>query len=426
MANNRSTVAALCLSLPVALGITSVTVPQAAAEGVVHLFHRSAADPMRLPRMAMWENCAERLDIEIIENFSPPKQYEVQLPVQLSSSTPPDIYAYWAGGRSQFQAETGKILALDEIWPEIKDNYPVGIQATSTEPDGKVYSIPTTFQPNVFSYNKNLFEDLGLAVPETWDEFLDMAATIKEAGVTPFLLGSKSGWEPLLWFDYFVLRTAGSDFRNGLMSGTESYLDPRVVEAMELWKGLLEAGYFNDRISSLGWQEMATKFINGEGAMELMGSWTVGNFISGGLEPGTDFDVFAFPMIEEGVELAVEGAVEGWAASGAGENTENALEMLKCVSQTGPQELFAQQAQRMAANKDVRIDIYEPASFQATIEKFHDMLDAPFHQNLELATHPGVTEVAKREMPRFLAYPDQYMTVLEQLEERRLDVYGDS
>lgn len=426
MTNFKQSVAATCLSLPLALGALTLTVAPAAAEGVVHLFHRSAAEPMRVPRMAMWNACAEKLDIEIIENFSPPKQYEVQLPVQLSSSTPPDIYAYWAGGRSQFQAATGKIRAMNDVWDEIKDNYPVGVQATSTEPDGNVYTIPTTFQPNVFWYNKRVFAEHGLTPPTTWDEFTAVAAKLKEAGVTPFLLGSKSGWEPLLWFDYMVLRVAGSEFRSGLMAGTESYLDPRVIQAMEMWKELLEAGYFNDRTSSLGWQEMATKFVNGEGAMELMGTWTVGNFITAGLEPGTDFDVFDFPPITEGIELAVEGAVEGWAASGAGENTENALAMLKCVSEREPQELFAVQAQRMAANKDVPVEIYEPASFQPTIKKFQAMLGAPFHQNLELATHPGVTEVAKRELPRFLAYPDQYMKVLELLEGRRNDVFGDS
>ena len=426
MNNLRQTVAGICLSLPLAVSALTLAATPARAEGEVQLFHRSAAEAMRTPRMAMWNYCSEKLDIEIVENFSPPKQYEVQLPVQLSSSTPPDIYAYWAGGRSQFQAATGKIMALNEMWEDIKGNYPDGVQATSTEPDGNVYTIPTTFQPNVFWYNKRVFAEHGLEPPNDWDACLDVAAKLKEAGVTPFLLGSKSGWEPLLWFDYMVLRVAGSEFRNGLMAGTESYLDPRVVEAMELWSGLLEAGYFNDRTSSLGWQEMATRFVSGEGAMELMGTWTVGNFIKAGLEPGTDFDVFDFPTIKDGIELAVEGAVEGWAASGAGENTDNAVAMLKCVAQRAPQELFAAQAQRMAANKDVPIEIYEPASFQPTIARFQKMLGAPFHQNLELATHPGVTEVAKRELPRFLAYPDQYMKVLEMLEDRRNDVFGES
>ncbi|WP_417812640.1 ABC transporter substrate-binding protein [Thalassospira alkalitolerans] len=426
MTNLKQSVASICLGLPLAFGALTLSAAPVAAEGVVNLFHRSAAEPMRKPRMAMWNYCADKLDIEIIENYSPPKQYEVQLPVQLSSSTPPDIYAYWAGGRSQFQAATGKIRAMNDVWDNIKDNFPEGVQATSTEPDGNIYTIPTNFQPNVVWYNKRVFAEHNLSIPQTYDELLDVAATLKEAGVTPFLLGSKSGWEPLLWFDYFVLRVAGSDFRTGLMAGTESYLDPRVIEAMELWQDLLEKEYFNDRTASLGWQEMATRFISGEGAMEIMGTWTVGNFISGGMEPGTDFDVFEFPQIKEGIEMAVEGVVEGWAASGAGENTENAVAMLQCITEREPQELFSRQAQRMAANKDVPVEIYEPASFQPTIEKFHDMLESPFHQNLEMATHPGVTEVAKRELPRFLAYPDQYMTVLEQLENRRKDVFGDN
>lgn len=99
--------------------------------------------------------------------------------------------------------------------------------------------------------------------------------------------------------------------------------------------------------------------------------------------------------------------------------------MLKCITEADAQKKFAIQAQRPSANKDVPVDIYEPASIRPTIQSFYDMLDAPFHQNLELATHPGVTEVAKREFPRFLVFPDQYMDVLERLEQRRLEVFGD-
>ncbi|MHA3979112.1 ABC transporter substrate-binding protein [Halovulum sp. GXIMD14794] len=420
MPKSVNLVAAACLALPMAVGASP-----AAAEGQVNLFHRSAADSAREPRMAMFNYCSEKLDIEVVENFSPPEQYEVQLPVQLSSSNPPDIYAYWAGGRAQFQAETGKIMALGDAWDEVKDNFYPGIQATSTEPDGNVYAMPSTFQPNVFWYNKKVFAEAGVEPPSNWDEFKAVAAKLKEAGVTPILIGSKAGWEPLLWFDYMVLRTAGSDFRTGLMAGTESYTDPKVVRAMELWAELVEAGYFSKRFTSMSWQEMATKFVNDEGAMELMGMWTVGNFIKAGLEPEKDFGVFNFPVIDEGVEQAVEGAVEGWSASGAGANTENAVAMLKCIAETEPQIRFSQQAQRMAANKDVPTEIYEPVSFQPTIDAFKEMVGAPFHQNLELATHPGVTEVAKREFPRFLAYPDQYMNVLEKLEARRLEVYGE-
>lgn len=372
----------------------------------------------------MWNYCGEKLGIEIVESFSPPEQYEIQLPVQLSSSTPPDIYALWPGGRAQFQAKSGIIRSLNDVWPNFKDNFPAGIQATSTEPDGNVYVVPTTFQPSVFWYNKAIFAANGLEPPKTWDEFLTVAKTLKEAGVAPFVLGAKSGWEPLFWFDYMVLRIAGSDFRNGLMAGTESYLDPRVVEAMEKWAELLEAGYFHDGFSSMGWQEMATRVLNGDGAMEIMGPWTAGNFIRAGWVPDTDFGTFNFPNINPDIPDAVEGAVEGWAASGAGENTENALKMLACASEREPQEQFSIQAQRVSTNKDITVDIYEPASIQPTIQSLLDMLDAPFHQNLELATHPGVTEVAKREIPRFLVHPDQYMDILERLEARRLEVYA--
>ncbi len=249
-----------------------------------------------------------------------------------------------------------------------------------------------------------------------------MAAKIKDSGTTPFILGANAGWEPLFWFDYFILRVAGSDFRNGLMNGTESYLDPKVVQAMELWADLLDKGYFLDGFSSMDFQTMNSRFVKEDGAIQLMGAWTTRNLMKAGLTPDEDFGVFNFPTITDGLEPAVEGAVEGWSASGAGANTENALAMLKCVSGAKAQEHFAVMTNNPTANKDIPIEVYSEPT-RNTVSKFYGMLDAPFHQNLELATHPGVTEIAKREFPRFLTYPDQYMAVLERLEDRRLKVF---
>ncbi len=76
------------VTLCLAASLTSVA-PAVHAGGEVSIFHRYANEGARNSRMAMWQECATELDITIVENFVPSKQYEVQLPVQLSSTTPP-------------------------------------------------------------------------------------------------------------------------------------------------------------------------------------------------------------------------------------------------------------------------------------------------------------------------------------------------
>lgn len=391
----------------------------------VKIFHRFADEPARSSRIAMFEHCSEKTGYTFEETAVPSDQYEVQLPVQLSSSNPPDIYALWPGGRSQFQAENGKILALGSHWEEIKDNIWPGIQNTATEPDGNVYGVPYTFLPNMMWYNTDVFEKAGAEVPNNWDELLVTAEKLKASGVTPFVIGARHGYEPLFWFDYFILRTAGSEFRSSLMAGEKSYLDPKVVRAMELWAELLEKGYFNDDFNSMTWREMTAEVATGRGAIQLMGPWTLNTFTDAGLTPDVDFKNFPFPEIDKEAGLAVEGAVSSFATSGGGGNTEGALALLKCTSELEPQIAYAKISQQLAVHPDVTVQTYENQEIHGFIETYYDAMRYPFHQNLELAAHPGVTEIAKREMPRFLTYPDQYMDLLNRLESRRQEIHGD-
>ncbi|UED86452.1 extracellular solute-binding protein [Streptomyces profundus] len=46
--------------------------------------------------------------------------------------------------------------------------------------DGHVYGVPIDIGPMVFLYNRARFDELGLRVPTTWDEFADVAAEARE------------------------------------------------------------------------------------------------------------------------------------------------------------------------------------------------------------------------------------------------------
>ncbi len=43
-------------------------------------------------------------------------------------------------------------------------------------------------------YNKDIFAQYGVAVPTTWDEFLQACETFKANGVTPIYGTFKDGW----------------------------------------------------------------------------------------------------------------------------------------------------------------------------------------------------------------------------------------
>ena len=74
---------------------------------------------------------------------------------------------------------------------------------------------------------------------------------------------------------------------------------------------LADAGANPDTITpnADGWTDASDKVARGDAAMTLMGTWITGYWNGIGLEPGTDYDFFAFPAITAGVPDAVVGPV---------------------------------------------------------------------------------------------------------------------
>ena len=60
--------------------------------------------------------------------------------------------------------------------------------------NGKVYNVPFTANAYGIYYNKDKFEELGLKVPETWDEFEQLVKDIVAKGQTPFGIAGADAW----------------------------------------------------------------------------------------------------------------------------------------------------------------------------------------------------------------------------------------
>ncbi|MDZ8275267.1 ABC transporter substrate-binding protein [Microbacterium aquimaris] len=427
---NKKAVGVVGAGMAVMMGVagcSSSSSPDSGEAGgeAVTVFHRWTAGHQEAVESVL-ESCSDELGIPVDISNVPQADYEVQLPVALSSNNPPDIYALWPGGRAVFQAENGLIAPITDFYNEkIAPTFAEGVNAGATEADGEVYVMPFNVQPAEFYYRTDAFEANGLEEPETWDEFVDVVDTLVDAGDTPIVLATGSGWEPLFWFDTLIMRTAGPEFRERLMLGEESYLDPKVVEAMEHWAELIDAGAFNDSMTSMSWEEMVPFMVDGRADMMFMASFASNNLTTAGLVPGEDFKAFPFPTIDPDVEYATDGAMEGWATTGARDNEEDVHAILECFVSTPEATAYVEDFQVPSPNVEV-----PETAFAEDVRPFAAGWAAMtqqgvFQQNLELSTAPAVTDVAKRELPRFLANPDDMMMVLEELESASQAAYSE-
>lgn len=172
----------------------------------------------------------------------------------------------------------------------------IDVPAGTGQIDGENYTLTLGAQviPMVY-YNADVFAELGIEVPTTFDEMIDAAETIKDAGQVPFLIGGGADtWATTLFLDGIITADvfgANPEWATDRRNGDVSFQDADMKAAVEKWLGLFEAGYFNEDALTVDYSQLVTKFSNGEGVMYPMGTWAGAST--------TNFDAGVFPLPTE-------------------------------------------------------------------------------------------------------------------------------
>ena len=353
------------------------------------------------------------------------EDFKTDILVRAAGQSLPDVFSYWAGARVQFVVDSGSLTPIDDMWASagLDDVVAKSVADSATMYGGVRYLVPMNYHYAGMFYNTKVFADAGITeMPTTWDEFLALCETLKAAGVTPIALGSLNRWPAQFWFDYLILRTAGPEYRAALMDGSASYDDPEVMRAMSIWMDLVDGGNFLPNSNADSWTDASDKVARGDAAMTLMGTWITGYWNGLGLEPGTDYDFFEFPMIDDGVANAVVGPVDGWVVSANAENVPGAKAFLaEMISNPESQAKWAQAQGALSANVNV-----DPAAYNAVMLKAFEAVAAAdvFAFNYDLATPPPVAEVGLSMFQEFMDSPGDYARILGDAQSAAADAFA--
>ncbi|MCG8477600.1 MAG: extracellular solute-binding protein, partial [Spirochaetales bacterium] len=189
----------------------------------------------RVEDVAVYESLIERFEAQnpdIRVTFDPIVQteYNTVLSAALQGGGGPDIIHLRAyGGLEQF-AQPGYLMALDGEIPALED-VPAGTRRGATSiSDGRVYGVPFASQTLVVYYNAQMYEELGLAEPETWDEFITNLDAMREAGITPLANGAADGWTLEVMSGVIGPSFYGADeFFDAVIAGETDFTDRRYV-----------------------------------------------------------------------------------------------------------------------------------------------------------------------------------------------------
>ncbi len=182
-------------------------------------------------------------------------------------------------------------VAAEEGWDAV---VPAALQAFAKH-DGKWISAPVNVHSTNWVWaNKAILDELGIAQPGSWDEFVAALDAVKASGKTALAHGGQA-WQDATIFDGIVLSVGGVDFyRKAFIDlDSEALGSDQMVEVFNRMATL--RGYVDDNFSGRDWNLASAMVINGEAAFQIMGDWAKGEFLNAGKTPGEDFLCFRVP-----------------------------------------------------------------------------------------------------------------------------------
>ncbi|KPP88085.1 MAG: ABC-type galactose uptake system substrate-binding component [Rhodobacteraceae bacterium HLUCCA08] len=377
------------------------------------------------PRAVM-EGMVERFgdmhpDLNIELTIIDREAYKTQIRNFLTAN-PPDVANWYAANRMRPYVDAGLFEDVSDLWaePEIAENLASTKGAMTI--DGAQWGVPYTYYQWGVYYRADIFDELGLSEPTTWDEELANCQAIVDSGRACYTIGTKFLWTAGGWFDYLNLRTNGYDFHMALTNGEVEWTDPRVRETFANWRTLIDMGAFIDNHQSYSWQEALPFMVNGEAAAYLMGNFAVAPLREAGL--GDDqLDFYQFVQINPEVELAEDAPTDTFHIPANAANKEAAREFLRFVVSAENQTIIngGDALGQLPVNASASID--DDKFLAQGFEMLSSNSPGGIAQFFDRDAPAEMASVAMEGFQEFMVFPDNLDDVLNRLESARQRIY---
>lgn len=315
--------------------------------------------------------------------FTPtaPAQYNSALNARLEAGTAGDIITCRPFDGSLALYDAGHLADVSDL--NAMANFGDVAKSGWSTDDGSVqFCVPMASVIHGFIYNKDAFDELGLDVPTTEDEFFALLDAIKEDGsYIPLSMGTADQWEaatmgyanigPNYWH--------GEEGRRAIIAGTAKLTDPEWVApyaTLARW-----APYMGDGFEAQSYPDSQNLFTLGRAAIYPAGSWEISGF-----NANADFEMGAFypPVQAEGDTCYISDHVDiGIGMNAASENAEAARAFLEWTGSPEFAALYANALPGFFPLSNAAVTLDDPLAqeivdwrqgCESTIRPFHQIL----------------------------------------------------
>lgn len=281
------------------------------------------------------EQYEEKTGVKVDFQISPDAQWRDLLKIKLDSGEAPDIFCVDADPLSLYSRIRPDENVVDLSGEEFVDRMADYAKECVTY-DGKVYGIRFA-EPklNFYNYNKQIFADLGLEPPTTYEEFKTVCQTIKDAGITPIFEATQSAWHqavPLcVTGGYYESLEPG--LYDALNNNEKDIQDVTMMQTvLEQMNEFAELGFYGEDYLSNTAESDKTEFGEGRVAMTIAAQGFGTNIAENYPEMEGNVGIFLIPFGDSDV-LGINPSSAAYFINSKSEHVEEALDFFRFLAE---------------------------------------------------------------------------------------------
>ncbi|MBM3714263.1 MAG: sugar ABC transporter substrate-binding protein [Actinobacteria bacterium] len=281
--------------------------------------------PSAEAQVAAFEKAYPNVDVNLVNAGTNTEEYTKLQNAIKAGSGAPDVVQIEYYAFPQFALSDSLLDLAPYGFGELEDDYSPGTWG-AVDFDGAIYGLPQDSGPMALFYNKEVFDQYGLAVPTTWDEYVAAAEKLHTADPTKYITadtGDSGFTTSMIW------QAGGQPFQ---ASGTDVTIDLQDEGSQKFadnWNRLIEGGLLSDTPS---WSDEWFKGLgDGSIASLVIGAWMPGVLESSVADGAGKWAVAPIPTYD-GEPVTAENGGGGQAVTKQSQNPALAAGFLKWLN----------------------------------------------------------------------------------------------
>jgi raffinose/stachyose/melibiose transport system substrate-binding protein len=271
---------------------------------------------------------AQHPNVTFRNEYVPFGQYLTTLESDAAANTLPDVF--YAHVKAAELGRSGHSIDYTTVLPQsFFKQFSAGVLRQFTFDNGKVYALPWDAQMFGLFLNDTIMSKLHLQAPQTWNDLIAMAPTIRAAGYTPLAFGTSDGGCP----DFFLplITQEGGDVYalDDLSQKGLSWNSPPVTKAFALLQQLSQAHVFLNGLNAISAQQGEVIAYHGKAAMLFDGSFSI-PLVGAPASFAQHYSLAKMPALTPaGRHWAGDGSGDGWAINAHSPNEKLAIQFMQ-------------------------------------------------------------------------------------------------